>query len=200
MADLRDRILDATAVLLEERGLAGVNTNAIAKTAGCSVGSVYVYFRNKQAVLAALLERYGARLLTAVAPSLTDSTDWRGLVNATVEAFATFYREEPGYRELWIGVQLTDDTVSAGQSWGDIATAQFGELMRSLRPELSADDAAQAAEVCIYVVSSLVTRGLATERPGLIEQSKLVLLRYLAPLLDPNDAREMERWNADLRE
>jgi len=50
-------ILDAAALVLEERGLAGYNTNAVADRAGVSVGSLYQYFANKAALTHALMER-----------------------------------------------------------------------------------------------------------------------------------------------
>lgn len=188
MSTLSDRILDATAQLLDQRGLAGVNTNAIAKQAECSVGSVYVYFRNKQEVLAALLQRHGDRLLAAIAASLIGGGAWRDQVARTVDAFVTFYRDEPGYRELWLGAQLTDETVRAGQAWGQAATEQLGAALQALQPTLPSSDAARAAEVSIYVVSTLVTRALQAGDDALIAEAKQVVIRYLAPLLDGGSA------------
>ncbi len=50
-------IVEAAARVLEERGLEGFNTNAIAERGGISIGSVYQYFRNKDSLLASLHER-----------------------------------------------------------------------------------------------------------------------------------------------
>lgn len=47
-------ILEATARILEEKGLEAANTNAIAARAGISVGSLYQYFGSKDAILAEL--------------------------------------------------------------------------------------------------------------------------------------------------
>jgi len=50
-----EAILEAAARILESEGLEGYTTNAIAKRAGVSIGSLYQYFPNKDAVTAALV-------------------------------------------------------------------------------------------------------------------------------------------------
>lgn len=53
-------ILDATANLLETAGYDAVTTNAIADKAAVNVASLYQYFPNKQAIMAALAHRMSA--------------------------------------------------------------------------------------------------------------------------------------------
>lgn len=53
-----DAILDAAARVFSERGFAAGTTNHIAAEAGVSIGSLYQYFPNKNAILIALLERH----------------------------------------------------------------------------------------------------------------------------------------------
>jgi AcrR family transcriptional regulator len=50
-------IVEAAARVLEEIGFEGFNTNAVAERAGVSIGSLYQYFRNKDALIASLIER-----------------------------------------------------------------------------------------------------------------------------------------------
>lgn len=52
-----DAILEATLQLLETHGADQLTTNHIAQRAGVSIGTIYQYFRNKKAILAALAER-----------------------------------------------------------------------------------------------------------------------------------------------
>lgn len=49
-------LLKSTTRILVKDGLAGFNTNKLAKVAGVSVGSVYQYFPNKESLLSALIE------------------------------------------------------------------------------------------------------------------------------------------------
>lgn len=57
-----EAILEATTQILAREGLDALTTNAIAARAGISVGSLYQYFADKQAVLTALLQRHSDRV------------------------------------------------------------------------------------------------------------------------------------------
>jgi AcrR family transcriptional regulator len=52
-----EAILEAAARILAKDSLAGLNTNRVAEVAGISIGSLYQYFPNKEALIAALLLR-----------------------------------------------------------------------------------------------------------------------------------------------
>jgi AcrR family transcriptional regulator len=52
-----DAIISATTRILMKHGFDGLTTNAVAEQAGVSIGSLYQYFPNKQALVAALIER-----------------------------------------------------------------------------------------------------------------------------------------------
>jgi AcrR family transcriptional regulator len=63
-----ERILDAAARIFHEQGYAGATTNDIADEASLSIGSLYQYFPNKDALLAALTKRH----ITTTTSSLAD--------------------------------------------------------------------------------------------------------------------------------
>ena len=52
-----DAIFEATARILETEGEGGFNTNRVAERAGISIGTLYQYFPNKQAILVAMARR-----------------------------------------------------------------------------------------------------------------------------------------------
>jgi AcrR family transcriptional regulator len=54
-------IVEAAAQVLESDGFEGFNTNAVAVRAGVSIGSLYQYFPNKDALTVALIRREGKR-------------------------------------------------------------------------------------------------------------------------------------------
>ena len=53
-----DAIFEATIQVLLRDGMNGLTTTAVAERAGVSVGTMYQYFPNKQALVFALNERY----------------------------------------------------------------------------------------------------------------------------------------------
>lgn len=57
-----DSILDAAARVLRKHGYEEATTNRVAEVAGVSVGSLYQYFPNKEALVRALLERHDAAM------------------------------------------------------------------------------------------------------------------------------------------
>lgn len=66
-----DAVLTAAAHILEDHGLAGFNTNAVAVRAGVSIGSLYQYFPSKDAILVALMEQS----LTVFSQTLAEAID-----------------------------------------------------------------------------------------------------------------------------
>jgi AcrR family transcriptional regulator len=62
-----DAILEAAAHIVATGGLAAFNTNAVAQRAGVSIGSLYQYFPNKDALMVALIQRGQASQLETVA-------------------------------------------------------------------------------------------------------------------------------------
>jgi AcrR family transcriptional regulator len=59
----RDAILEAAAHIIAADGLTAFNTNAVAARAGVSIGSLYQYFPNKDALMVALIEHGQRRQL-----------------------------------------------------------------------------------------------------------------------------------------
>ncbi len=82
-------ILEAAARIIEDDP-AAFTTNRVAELAGVSIGSLYQYFPNKQALLAALIEREQAAIVTATeavaaAPGLALGDAITALINAGLD-------------------------------------------------------------------------------------------------------------------
>jgi AcrR family transcriptional regulator len=80
-------ILEAAAQLLERDGERGFNTNAVAERAGVSIGSLYRYFPNKQAILVALALREKQAFGVLAARRLAGDTEGLAPDRAVIRAF-----------------------------------------------------------------------------------------------------------------
>lgn len=73
------RVLEATQLILNRDGPSAVTTPAIAAESGVSVGSIYQYFPNKEAIILALYQERLAQIreTAAAKAALDDEQDWR---------------------------------------------------------------------------------------------------------------------------
>jgi len=92
-------IIEAAARILEHEGLGGYNTNAVAKRAGISVGSLYQYFPNKDAITRALLERESSSLMT-VLECIVEKRRGLPAINELVAAIVTHLMRRPNLARI----------------------------------------------------------------------------------------------------
>ena len=81
-------VLEAAARILETQGFDGYTTNAVARRAGVSIGSLYQYFPSKDAITRALIIRETAELLAEVAAIDAEATGRAGLERLITVAVA----------------------------------------------------------------------------------------------------------------
>lgn len=82
-----DHILEAALQLLERDGEQGFNTNAVAERAGVSIGTLYRYYPDKHAILAALARREMAVVHDAMLASLCGETEGLAPDRAAIRTF-----------------------------------------------------------------------------------------------------------------
>jgi AcrR family transcriptional regulator len=87
-------ILEATAQILETGGLAAFTTNAVAERAGVSIGTLYQYFADKNAILLALARQEMTAGLADIGRALRDPaySSVEGRVRAMVRAMVNAFR------------------------------------------------------------------------------------------------------------
>jgi AcrR family transcriptional regulator len=94
-----EAIIEAAARILETAGLEGYTTNAVAERAGVSIGSLYQYFPNKDAITLALIARESATLLQEVNKAAAE-TDWKTALNEMVIAAVRHQLRRPSLARL----------------------------------------------------------------------------------------------------
>ncbi|MBL0923159.1 MAG: TetR/AcrR family transcriptional regulator [Sphingomonadaceae bacterium] len=91
-------IVEAAARILADKGWRGLTTNAVAQRAGVSIGSVYEYFANKQAIIDVILDRHiaqGETYIAGLADLPAGSLTAGDIVEATVGGFIIIHRDNP---------------------------------------------------------------------------------------------------------
>lgn len=68
----REKILDAASVEIAGSGYFRTTVSAIARRAGIADGTIYLYFKNKEAVLVSIFERAMQRIIDEARPIVTD--------------------------------------------------------------------------------------------------------------------------------
>lgn len=162
-ADTRRRVLEAAAQVFSKYGYAAGTTNRIAAAADMSIGSLYQYFPNKDAILAALTEAHidagtallAQRLRDGLPESLPDVL--RVFVRATIDA----HRADPAlHRVLFEEAPRSPALLARLREIEAHGVAGVTELLRS-HPEVRVADPEFAARLAIATVESLVHRLIA---------------------------------------
>lgn len=106
-----DAILESATRILVESGWQAVNTNAVAERAGVSIGSLYEYFPNKEAIIDAIAMRHineGKELFSRTAETLPSMRTTHRLVEALVSAIVSVHQGSPDlHRKLSSEVPLS---------------------------------------------------------------------------------------------
>lgn len=97
---LRDAILDAARDLLLEDGYAGISMRKVADRIGYSATSIYLHFRNKDALFHALIDDGMTRLNADVVAARERATEPLDRLRAMCAAYVRFGLENPAYYEV----------------------------------------------------------------------------------------------------
>jgi AcrR family transcriptional regulator len=187
-----DRIIDATADLLEARGYEALTTNHIAEAADVNIATVYKYFANKQAILAALHERVSRRwtqALTHLVDQIRDGKPWRETVHQIIDVAAERRNRATGGGAIRIAMRVSPE-LQAYDRAESIESAQFVAELLMARSAIDAATATRvgrvAIEVAMAVLDLLLQEGAADEAAW-VGEAKAVVCNYLAPYFEASN-------------
>lgn len=167
--ETRERIVDAAARIFGEHGYAHGTTNRIAEEAGLSVGSLYQYFPNKDAILVCLAERHVAEG-TALVQERLAAVPGEGVVSMlrqVVEAMVELHRSAGRLHQvLFEEAPRPAPFLTELHDLEDRIVALAAEILRS-DPSVTVADPEVAARMLVVGIESYVHRMVATSRPPL---------------------------------
>jgi AcrR family transcriptional regulator len=89
----RQQILAATERVIQEKGLARVTTREIAREAGCSEGTLYKHFVDKDALFLAVMRAYLPELVEVVQVEMAGKQTVQENLQAIVQAAISYYEK-----------------------------------------------------------------------------------------------------------
>ena len=168
--DVRDAILNTTATLVAEQGLLAVTMSQIAEETGIGRATLYKYFPDVEAILAAWHERQIAGHLEYLAQVRDQAQGTVERLEAVLEAYAFISHESHGHHNTELAAFLHRDQqlVGAQQQLRDMIRklmtegAQTGDLRDDVRPDELASYCLHALAAARSLPSKAAVRRLVT--------------------------------------
>ena len=178
-----EAIMTATAQVLVEHGYEGATTARVAERAGVSVGSLYQYYPNKEALVASLVEHHADEIVHVMEAALTDppslSLD-EGLA-AIVEAGAKAHRISPALHKILYEQVPRVGRLAKAMDTHRKVTAAIERFLRAHAHELPKEaDPATMAIVVETALEAMVHKAVIDRHElldyGLVERETLRLI------------------------
>jgi AcrR family transcriptional regulator len=129
----RAEILDAAELVFGEHGFRAGSLRQIAVRSGFSPAAIYLFFDNKQHLVAETLTRRGAELVGALQAVAGDDLPPLDKFHAIVDVTVAFFEARPGFRKLVR--HMTGGSAIIGSAFAEFATdgeGYFAEAMNLL--------------------------------------------------------------------
>ncbi|MFZ4813432.1 MAG: TetR/AcrR family transcriptional regulator [Phototrophicaceae bacterium] len=174
-----DHILTVAASLFAERGLEHVTTNHIAEQAAVPIGSLYQFFPNKEALLAALIHHYQGLLAEVFVEIPFDQYSFPQAVGQVVDGLLRFDQHQPAFGMIFMGLDHSPYQPLTMHVQNAIVQSVEG-LLAYYQPQFTDHQRHQCALVGYAVVKGMM--GIPPEqmaREDLAREIKTVLVGYV---------------------
>ncbi len=186
-----DRILEAAMAVIADVGVEGASTNAIAARASTSVGSLYQFFPNKDAIVQALAARYVAEFEAlkdrVMAPEVADRP-LPEMMRGIVAPIAAFCLANPAYRHVFAATTAPGARHSPEEAaMHDAVVRKVESLIARRTPWVPESQRHVTAIVQVETVHEVIFYAQGrpeSEATAIVEE----LIRMLVCALEPFDA------------
>jgi len=173
-------LLEAAAVEFAEAGYDAATMKAIAKRAGASIGAVYQYFPNKEAIVSALRTRYVNEMEERwiELEEASAGLPVRERTQSFIEVMIRFMEDHPAY------VTILDAPADSkrDKKTRDRLRERLANVFRARRAAVSQEQAYRVASVSLQLIKSmnaLYAEAKPLERLEIVKEYKLALTAYL---------------------
>ncbi|MER7179867.1 TetR/AcrR family transcriptional regulator [Streptomyces hyaluromycini] len=184
------QLLEAAASVFCATGYTAASTNAIAREAGVSPGTLYQFFPNKEAIAIELGDRLMHDLRDTYGEALAPvdpATPLADAVAAVVDRLTAFNTDHPVFFALMHGPDMPGGITEAHDALHTSLLGRIETLLASLLPPgTDKADVTRTAHICLGIYKAgleLVLSHEGTEQQAYIQEIKNALTRYLDPLV-----------------
>lgn len=143
------QILEAATAIIVSDGISGMKTTDVAKAAGITLASLYRYFPNKEAIVKKLAEHHLQQLSIYMAGFIEDFDLEQG-IDKLLDMFSEFYRNEPGYIEVWSNIGSIPQLAQLDRDDLEVNTRLLSKVAKRSCPHLASEE--------LYVVAKVACR------------------------------------------
>ncbi|MFD5427495.1 TetR/AcrR family transcriptional regulator [Streptomyces sp. NPDC127084] len=196
------QLLKAASEVFCRNGYTAASTNAIAREAGVSPGTLYQFFPNKEAIAVEL----GGQLLHrwrdsygTVFEELDTTLPPERLLDSFLDPLIAFNCENPAFTVLMHGSEIPGRITEEHDAVHSALLVRVEQILGELHPSSPQDVLHRTANMAFAVVKSgleLILAHEGAERDGYITELKNLLLRYLTPLLEAEALAATQRPDA----
>ncbi|MFJ2814514.1 TetR/AcrR family transcriptional regulator [Streptomyces sp. NPDC087294] len=183
------QLLEAASSVFSTSGYSAASTNAIAREAGVSPGTLYQFFPNKEAIAIEL----GGRLMHEMREShgeaftlIDPTTPVADVIDVTVDRLIDFNCRRPVFFALMHGPDIPGRIAEEHDALHRAMVTRIEALIAAFLPASPSADITRVAHMCLGIYKSgleLVLAREGAEREAYVQELKDVLTRYLEPLV-----------------
>ncbi|MFK0156294.1 TetR/AcrR family transcriptional regulator [Streptomyces sp. NPDC090493] len=188
-------VLKAAERVLIAEGVPALTTTRVAAEAGVSVGSLYQYLPDRDAIIDALAATYFARLEAVMEEFVRGAATERrpDPVGVLIDTYAGLYRAEHGFRALWFGSGLTDRTRAADREHKRRMADGVRRVLLALGIAGDTAGLGHACHAAVLAADALAQEAFRRDAEGdaaLLDEAKVMLRGYLTALAGRGGRRD----------
>jgi len=175
-----NHILNTAALLFSEDGIDAVSTNHIAAKAEVSIGSVYQFFPNKEAIVEAIIERFIDDVNAVFPENLDAGLSREAITRQVLEEFLALEQQKQGFNE----VMLNADNSMADRLHTCLVEG-VSRVLRAYYPQADEEKMILCANVTVFITKGLMmVEGLPPDK--LLDQMVLAVSSYQSRFFSNN--------------
>lgn len=170
-----EAICQAAAQVLVQEGYARATTNRIAEVAGVSVGTLYQYFPNKDALIVALMEEHSQEAISVLMTKLEEVRDAppREAVRQLIQAMLALHAVNPALHKVLVEHLPQERMFRQIHELGGMAQRLVAAWLALHREIIVPEDLELASFVVVTTVDA-ITHATVLERPEVLAHDVLV--------------------------